>query len=207
MSGVSAVPGGGVLGQLIAGSGPSAAQARIAGLAVGLNQSPQARIADLSISVVASLPSARIADLTITVVTAPIVVFILTPGATGTLSVTADASATTDPGGSSLGLYSYNWGDGTTPVATTAPIQTHTYATAGTYTVALTVTNAGGGSATSSQSVVISPAAMRRIFAYMQGGVDLPLLFMGMVQGGVIVPIKFDGIMSGGSPVDPNATI
>ena len=68
------------------------------------------------------------------------------------LSVTLDASASTDPDGT---ITSYQWafGDGTTGTGVTIA---HTYATAGTYTVALTVTDDDAASTTTMTSVTVA---------------------------------------------------
>src|SRR5207244_12013112 len=55
-------------------------------------------------------------------------------------AVSFDGSGSSDPGGSTL-TYAWTFGDGTSG---TAVKPTHTYASFGSYTVSLTVTNAGG---------------------------------------------------------------
>ncbi len=77
------------------------------------------------------------------------------PTASFTSSVTNltagfNASASTDTDGTITG-YAWNFGDGTTGTGVTA---SHTYATAGTYTVTLTVTDNGGLTGTQTGSVV-----------------------------------------------------
>ena len=64
-------------------------------------------------------------------------------------------STSTDPDGAITG-YSWNFGDGS-PVVTTQNAS-HTYATGGTYTVTLTVTDNLGASNSSSQSVTVNAA-------------------------------------------------
>ncbi len=66
------------------------------------------------------------------------------------LQVALDASASTDDG--TIASYAWDFGDGTTGAGVTA---TKTYAAAGTYTVVLTVTDDGGLTGTSSQSIVV----------------------------------------------------
>ena len=74
----------------------------------------------------------------------PVASFAATPGAAG--SVTFDGSGSSDPDGT-VARYEWNFGDGT-GASTTGPMATHTYASAGTYTVTLTVTDDAGCSAT-----------------------------------------------------------
>jgi PKD domain len=72
---------------------------------------------------------------------------------------TANASASHDSDGTIAG-YSWVWGDGTTS-QTTTPITTHTYATPGSYTVQLTVTdNDNATGTTSNLAHVTSPNAL-----------------------------------------------
>jgi parallel beta-helix repeat protein len=69
------------------------------------------------------------------------------------LDVIADASASTDPDGT-IASYSFDFGDGSPVVgpqsAATAP---HTYATAGTYTVKVTVRDTAGGTSETTKTV------------------------------------------------------
>ncbi|MBS1836901.1 MAG: PKD domain-containing protein [Actinobacteria bacterium] len=70
------------------------------------------------------------------------------------LNLTVDGSASTDPDGS-IASYAWTFGDGGTATGVTA---SHTYATAGTYTVTLTVTdNRGATNTTSSPVTVVAP--------------------------------------------------
>ncbi|WP_259614120.1 PKD domain-containing protein [Microbacterium paraoxydans] len=71
------------------------------------------------------------------------------------LTVSADASASSDDDGT-LRSYRWDWGDGTTGEGATT---SHTYATAGTRTVTLTVTDDGGGSASTTREVVTTEPA------------------------------------------------
>ncbi|AQP46315.1 hypothetical protein BW730_00745 [Tessaracoccus aquimaris] len=70
------------------------------------------------------------------------------------LSVSVDASGSSDPDGS-IASYAWDFGDGATGSGATA---THAYAAAGTYTVALTVTDDKGVSRQKSQSVTVQAA-------------------------------------------------
>ena len=70
-------------------------------------------------------------------------------------------STSTDPDGS-IASYSWNFGDGTT---STAANPDHTYAAAGSYPVTLTVTDNGGASGTTTQSVTVSAATSGPTFS------------------------------------------
>jgi len=69
------------------------------------------------------------------------------------LSVTANASASTDP--IPITGYTFSFGDGTTLGPQAGATATHQYATAGAYTVSVTVTDGSGASATAHTSVTI----------------------------------------------------
>jgi|HubBroStandDraft_2_1064218.scaffolds.fasta_scaffold00101_8 hypothetical protein len=72
-------------------------------------------------------------------------------------SFSANRSSDPYPGGSIVG-YSWNWGDGTADSSLQAP--THTYASPGSYTVTLTVTDSYGvASAPTTQSVDVSASS------------------------------------------------
>ncbi len=68
------------------------------------------------------------------------------------LLVSTNASTSSDPEGTPLS-YAWTFGDGGTATGVTAA---HTYATSGVYTVGLTVTDAGGVSASTSQQVTVT---------------------------------------------------
>ncbi|TFD76545.1 PKD domain-containing protein [Cryobacterium psychrophilum] len=72
----------------------------------------------------------------------------------GHLSVTTDASASTDPDGT-ITSYAWSWGDGATSTGKTA---SHGYASAGIYTVGLTVTDNAGGTNATTRSVTTTVA-------------------------------------------------
>ena len=70
------------------------------------------------------------------------------------LTVSVDGSTSTDPDGT-IGSYSWKYGDGGTG---TGAIATHTYPSAGTYAVSLTVIDNAGGTTTTTGPVTITPA-------------------------------------------------
>ena len=70
------------------------------------------------------------------------------------LAVSADASASTDSDGT-ISSYSWNWGDGST---STGQVANHTYATPGTRTVTLTVTDDRAGTASTTRQAVTTHA-------------------------------------------------
>jgi PKD repeat protein len=59
-------------------------------------------------------------------------------------TVTADGSGSTDTDATPIASYRFDFGDGTSPVTTTAPSAQHTYAYGGIYTVSLVATDTGG---------------------------------------------------------------
>jgi PKD repeat protein len=71
--------------------------------------------------------------------------------------VSFDASDTSDPG-SSINDYSWNFGDGTSADSGLTPSVSHTFTTAGTYPVTLTVTDQLGLTNSTTEQVVIAPA-------------------------------------------------
>lgn len=79
----------------------------------------------------------------------PTASFVATPSA---LTVSVNAAASVDPDGT-IASYAWNWGDGATSTGATA---SHTYATAGTYTIGLTVTDNQGATGTTSQVVTVT---------------------------------------------------
>jgi large repetitive protein len=83
--------------------------------------------------------------------TAPTITF-PQPSCTG-LSCAVSSTGTTDPDG--IRSYSWNWGDATTPSTGAAP-SAHLYATAGTYTITVTVTDNWGRAASVSRTVTVT---------------------------------------------------
>ncbi len=135
------------------------------------------------------------------------------------LTVSASGSGSTDTDATPIASYQFDFGDGSAIVNTTAPMlsTTHTYAAAGTYTVTLTATDAGGNvsapvTASITLSVALTPAiAERRISAstddaeesasasmYLNSS-DLELVYDGSIQK---VGVRFLGVA-----VPPGATI
>lgn len=74
------------------------------------------------------------------------------------LEVTFDASASSDPQGTAIETYTWDFDDGTTET-TTNPIITHTFETSGTYRVSLDIINAEGEKATATGIVYASGKA------------------------------------------------
>ena len=87
-------------------------------------------------------------------VTPPSIVTMDVP-ATGTAGTPVAMSATIVDNGSGLGPTSWDFGDGTN--ATAGPATTHTYTTAGIFTITLTPVNSFGGTATQQRQITITP--------------------------------------------------
>ena len=75
-------------------------------------------------------------------------------GSTGSAVSFTAADATTLASCGTIGSYSFDFGDGTTPA--TGQTVSHTFATAGTYTVTLTVTDCAGSTGTATATITIS---------------------------------------------------
>ncbi|MBE7163090.1 MAG: PKD domain-containing protein, partial [Williamsia herbipolensis] len=73
---------------------------------------------------------------------------------TNALTVSVDASASTDPDGT-IASYAWDFGDRTTGTGATV---NHTYGTAGTYTIGLTVTDDDGTTASTTRTVTVAPS-------------------------------------------------
>ncbi|MCU1657214.1 MAG: Alkaline phosphatase [Pseudonocardiales bacterium] len=69
--------------------------------------------------------------------------------------VTANASTSTDTDPTPIASYAFNFGDGSAVVTQAAASLSHTYTTAGTFTVAVTAKDSAGLASTASQPVVI----------------------------------------------------
>lgn len=85
------------------------------------------------------------------------------------LTVVADGSASTDADLTPIASYQFSFGDGTAAVTTAAPVATatHTYATAGTYTVALIATDTGGqASSPATTSITLGSGTASQVAVY-----------------------------------------
>jgi PKD repeat protein len=93
---------------------------------------------------------------TTTPTTTPTALLTVSPNSgTAPLAVTADSSGSTDSGGS-ITSRAFNFGDGSSVVNTTSLTASHTYNSAGTYTVTLTITDSSGKTATATQQVSVT---------------------------------------------------
>jgi PKD domain len=79
------------------------------------------------------------------------------------LSVTADASASTDPQSEALS-FTFDFGDGTIVGPQASAIATHVYAAAGNYTLAVTATNTSHLTATAQTSVSANVAVLTGVY-------------------------------------------
>jgi parallel beta-helix repeat protein len=71
------------------------------------------------------------------------------------VAVTADGSASTDTDGTPIASYAFDWGDGSAATGPQASARaTHTYATAGSYAVTMTVKDAAGQATTATTQVL-----------------------------------------------------
>jgi parallel beta-helix repeat protein len=103
--------------------------------------------------------AAASAQVTVVSSVPPVAALTVTP-ATGAapLPVTADASGSTDGGGTPIASYRFDFGDGTTSGPQSSAVADHTYQVPGTYTVTMTVTNTAGSSDTATAAVSVAPA-------------------------------------------------
>jgi PKD repeat protein len=72
--------------------------------------------------------------------------------------VTFDASRSVTEGGATIRLYTWNWGDGSPTESTTSATIEHEFATVGTFSVTLTITDSEGRTASRSRDVTVQPA-------------------------------------------------
>ena len=92
----------------------------------------------------------------------PLAQLAVTQASSPPLTVSASAAASTDGDATPIASYSFNWGDGSQPTVVSAPAQTatHTYGSAGTYTVTLVATDTGNlASAPVTQSITVSSSS------------------------------------------------
>jgi len=85
------------------------------------------------------------------------------------LTVSADASASSDIDSTPIATYQFDFGDGTPIVTTTSPTSTtqHTYAATGTYVVTLTTTDTGNSaSAPVIDTITVAPSPPAKIAVY-----------------------------------------
>src|SRR5262249_9600838 len=112
----------------------------------------------------------------------PTAALTLTQATSPPLTAIADASASRDTDATPIASFRFDFGDGTPAVTTTPPAATaqHTYTAAGTYTVTLIATDAGGNaSPPASASITLSaPAAPttleQRIAAWLDDVEEVP---------------------------------
>ena len=71
------------------------------------------------------------------------------------LTVNVDGSGSKDPDGTIVS-YAWLWGDATSTGPSSSPTATHTYSSAGQYTIRLTVTDNGGATGTTTRDVIVS---------------------------------------------------
>ena len=88
---------------------------------------------------------------------APIAALIVNPASgVAPLTVTADASGSTDNDGTPIASYEFDFGDGTILGPSVSATAGHTYAAAGTYTVVVTIVATAGMSSATSATVIVS---------------------------------------------------
>jgi parallel beta-helix repeat protein len=94
------------------------------------------------------------------------------------LAVSADASASTDTDATPIAGYTFNFGDGTVVGPQFKATTTHSYTTAGTYTVTVTVRDTAGLSSTASATVTVTdlPPAARLSVSPASGAPPLAVL-------------------------------
>lgn len=104
------------------------------------------------------------------------------------LTVTGDASASTDPDGTIV-AYGYAWGDGGADPASASPIGSHTYTQSGTYFVTVYVKDDAGAVTAASQTITVTSAAAPPVASF------------------TITPNAMSITADGGGSYDPDGTV
>jgi hypothetical protein len=87
------------------------------------------------------------------------------PSGTAPLAVSFDGSGSKDPdAGDSVASYTFNFGDGTTPVTQSSPTVSHTYEVAGHYQPSLTVTDSHGAQSATGANVTLDISPSTTVF-------------------------------------------
>jgi len=107
--------------------------------------------------------------------TGPTAHLTVSTGGTGALAVTADASGST-AGSVPITSYTFDFGDGTTLGPQPDAVASHTYTSAGTYTVSVTVTDGNGLTSSTTQQVTLNlPPTARLSVSPASGSTPLPV--------------------------------
>ena len=126
----------------------------------------------------AGLSSIATATVTVSPTDSPPAAALWLSGASGSLplAVTADASASTDTDSTPIAGYTFDFGDGSTPVGPqSGPSASHIYTIAGTYTVTLTVNDTAGLASTATATVTATDSPPVAALTIDQGPAPLTL--------------------------------
>ena len=107
------------------------------------------------------------------------------------LSVTADASGSTDTDATPIDTYRFDFGDGTVTGPQTTATAGHTYMFSGTYTVTVTVTDTAGQSSTATAPVAVAAA-----------NDDPPIASLTVTPGSGPAPLQVTADASGSTDTD-----